>query len=201
MQLNEKQLKILEAIAAGSTTGDSIADAIGSSMQMIRYYLDTMAEDGYLKAAKVYDNSIRDFQIVRAYLTDQGKLALEQRQAAIAVPKVEAHPSNSGSNPTAQPSAAQVSTEDFDQVIKSLEILAKEIEKLPDDRREVVAVYLEDLENELKVVYRRKPQRIKAYFLAFVGMSLPLLKQPENTELIEAVKFFSQKFNISVKLN
>lgn len=201
MQLNEKQLKILEAIAAGNTTGESIGDAIGSSMQMIRYYLDTMAEDGYLKAAKVYDNSIRDFQIVRAYLTDQGKLALEQRQAAIAAPKVEAHPSNSVSSSTVQPSVAQVSAEDFDQVIKSLEILSKEIEKLPDDRREVVAVYLEDLENELKVVYRRKPQRIKAYFLAFVGMSLPLLKQPENTELIEAVKFFSHKFNISVKLN
>lgn len=194
MPLNEKQLKILAAIAAGHTTGDSIAEAIGSSMQMIRYYLDTMAEDGYLKAAKVYDNSIRDFQIVRAYLTDKGKLVLEQGQS----PSETVASQPTASNP---PASASGTTEDFDQMIKFLELLNREIEKLPVDRREIVTVYLEDLENEIKVVYRRKPNRIKAYFLAFVGMSLPILKQPENAELIEAVKFFATKFNIPVKLN
>ncbi|KAM3115249.1 winged helix-turn-helix transcriptional regulator, partial [Phormidesmis sp. 146-33] len=78
MPLNERQLRILRAIDQGNITGDSIAQALGSSMQMLRYYLDTMAEDGYLKAARVYDNDTREFQIVRAYLTEKGKAELEQ---------------------------------------------------------------------------------------------------------------------------
>lgn len=192
MPLSEKQLQILKAIDAGNTTGDRIADAMGSSMQMIRYYLDTMAEDGYIKAAKVYDNSIRDFQIVRAYLTDKGKVTLEQNQSSKERPKEVLEPETSASkNPF----------EDFEQIVQALDIFQKVVETLPDDRREVASVYLEDLQTEIKIVYRRKLQRIKAYFLAFLGMSLPVVKKTQDAkEFFEQARLLSDKFNIPVKL-
>lgn len=196
MPLSDKQLRLLEAIDAGNTTGDRIADAMGSSMQMIRYYLDTMAEDGYLKAAKVYDNSIRDFQIVRAYLTEKGKTILQQNQSSKSEATVE-----SQEVVESEKSSSQNPFEDFEQIVKALGVFQKTTETLPDDRREIASVYLEDLETEMKIVYRRKPHRIKAYFLAFVGMSLPIVRASEDAkEFIEQARFLSNKFNIPLKL-
>lgn len=180
MLLNEKQQRILEVIDAGNTTGESIATAIGSSMQMIRYYLDTLSEDGYLKVAKVYDNATREFQVVRAYLTDKGKASI--------VTTTEIAP----------PTEPIV---DIQEIIKALDLLQPIVEKLPSDRAEIAAVYLEDLQNEMKVVYRRKPQRIKAYFLAFVGTTLPVIQQTDQEEVfIENVRFLSTQWNITVRL-
>lgn len=182
MLLNEKQQRILEIIDAGNTTGESIASAIGSSMQMIRYYLDTLSEDGYLKVAKVYDNATREFQVVRAYLTDKGKASIVKTVA----PVVE---------------APQATTDEMRQIIEALDRIQSIVEQLPSDRAEVACVYLEDLQNELKVAYRRKPQRIKAYFLALVDTSLPVIQQTGSADLfIEKVRFLATKFNVSVRL-
>lgn len=177
MLLNEKQQRILEIIDAGNTTGEGIASAIGSSMQMIRYYLDTLAEGGYLKVAKVYDNATREFQVVRAYLTDEGKASI------------------------VKPSAPVASTDETDQMIEALDRLQSIVEQLPSDRAEIACVYLEDLQTELKVAYRRKPQRIKAYFLALVEAALPAISQTSQAdEFIESVRFLSGQFNVSVRL-
>ncbi|MEP0919287.1 hypothetical protein NC981_20875 [Leptolyngbya sp. DQ-M1] len=180
MLLNEKQQRILEVIDAGNTTGESIATAIGSSMQMIRYYLDTLSEDGYLKVAKVYDNATREFQVVRAYLTDKGKASI------VKTPVID--------------SPAET-TADVQQILKALDLLQPIVEKLPSDRAEIAAVYLEDLQNEMKVVDRRKPQRIKAYFLAFAGTALPVIQQTDQPEIfVETVRFLSTQWNITVRL-
>ncbi len=182
MLLNEKQQRILEIIDAGNTTGESIATAIGSSMQMIRYYLDTLSEDGYLKVAKVYDNATREFQVVRAYLTDKGKASIVKTTPAIIEIPVEP-------------------ADDIQQIIKALDRIQPIVEKLPSDRAEVACVYLEDLQNEMKVAYRRKPQRIKAYFLALVGTALPVIQQTGQADLfIENVRFLSTQLNIAVRL-
>ncbi len=193
MLLNDKQLRILKLIEAGNTTGESIGDAMGSSMQMIRYYLDTLAEDGYLKIAKVYDNATREFHVVRAYLTDQGKAAI-----ALQVPEgiVAAKPAILNATPT-QPLQA----ENFDQVLKRLETMQPIVEQLSSDRREVATVYLEDLQSEIKVVYRRNPRRIKAYFLALLGTTLPVVQQTNGAaSFIEQCRYLSEQFNIPVKL-
>lgn len=178
MLLNEKQQRILEIIDAGNTTGESIASAIGSSMQMIRYYLDTLSEDGYLKVAKVYDNATREFQVVRAYLTDKGKATIVKTPSVVAAP-----------------------VDEMGLIIEALDRIQPIVEQLPSDRAEVASVYLEDLQNEIKVPYRRKPQRIKAYFLALVGTALPVIGQTGQTEVfIENVRFLSGQFNVSVRL-
>lgn len=183
MLLNEKQQRILSMIDAGHTTGEGIADAIGSSMQMIRYYLDTLAEDGYLKVAKVYDNATHEFQVVRAYLTDKGRAALVK----------------------ATPDSLQVVTptvtDEVELIIQALDRIQPSVEALPGDRAEIACVYLEDLQNEMKVAYRRKPHRIKAYFLALLGTALPAIEQTGQADLfIEDVRFLATQFNVAVKL-
>ncbi|HTL90641.1 MAG TPA: hypothetical protein VL134_14665 [Leptolyngbya sp.] len=182
MLLNEKQQRILEIIDGGNTTGEGIAGAIGSSMQMIRHYLDVLSEDGYLKVAKVYDNATREFQVVRAYLTDKGKVAIAK-------------------TPILGIEAPIGSADDVAQIIKALERIQPIVAQLPRDRAEVAEIYLEDLQTEMKNVFRRKPQRIKAYFLALAGTALPVVHQTEQADLfIESVRLLSEKFDIAVRL-
>jgi len=196
MPLNEKQIKILQIIDAGNISGDSIAQALGTSMQMLRYYLDTMAEDGYLKAAKVFDNKTREFLIVRAYLTEEGKAALD---------RIGSDQTSNQVDETTQISLeADVNKsppEEITAILKSLDVLKEFVDKLPDGRRELAIVYLEDLQAEIKTVYRRKPQRIKAYFLAVLSVILPIVQQLNNAaDFLECTKFLSSKLNIPVKL-
>lgn len=196
MPLNEKQIKILQVINAGNISGDSIAQALGTSMQMLRYYLDTMAEDGYLKAAKVFDNKTREFLIVRAYLTEEGKAALD---------RIGSDQTSNQVDETTQISLeADVNKsppEEITAILKSLDVLKEFVDKLSDGRRELAIVYLEDLQAEIKTVYRRKPQRIKAYFLAVLSVILPIVQQLNNAaDFLECTKFLSSKLNIPVKL-
>lgn len=195
MPLNEKQIRILQVIDRGSTTGDSIAQALGSSMQMLRYYLDTLVEDGYLKAAKVYDNSTKEFQIVRAYLTEKGKAELEQTEPTQA-PSIEA------AQPTAKLEANSSKTvENLGEILKSLESLHTFVDQLPQARRELATVYFDDLQDEIRIVYRRKPEKIKAYLIAVLGVILPVLKQMNNSSnFLEIAKYLSEKLNVSIKL-
>lgn len=188
MLLNEKQQRILSIIDAGHTTGEGIADEIGSSMQMIRYYLDTLAEDGYLKVAKVYDNATREFQVVRAYLTDKGKAALVKVAPDAVVQTIEQ---------TVAPTASN----EMELIIQALDRVQPIVEALPSDRAEIACVYLEDLQNEMKVAYRRKPQRIKAYFLALLGTALPAIQQTgRGGAFVEDARFLADKFGVTVKL-
>lgn len=195
MPLNEKQIKILQVINAGNISGDSIAQALGTSMQMLRYYLDTMAEDGYLKAAKVFDNKTREFLIVRAYLTEEGKAALDRTSSEQASSQIAETPQ------TNLDDVNKSLSEDITAILKSLELLKEFVDKLPEGRRELAIVYLEDLQAEIKIVYRRKPQRIKAYFLALLSMIFPIVQQLNNAaDFLECTEFLSKKLNIPVKL-
>lgn len=209
MPLTEKQIRILQVIDAGNISGDSIAQALETSMQMLRYYLDTMVEDGYLKAAKVFDNKTREFQIVRAYLTQEGKAALDQATSNLAsdqTTEISQSQSNSEVDINRKFSNSGVDVnksfvEDITEILKSLEGLQNIVEKLPEARRELAIVYLEDLQAEIKVVYRRKPQRIKAYFLAVLSIILPIVKQLDNVnDFLNCARFLSNKLNIPVKL-
>ncbi len=179
--LNERQVKILRVIDEGNITGEDIVKALGSSMQMTSYYLNTLADDGYLKVARVYDNETRDFIVVRAYLTDQGKSTLET-----ATPKS----SDAPSNPTTStpPSSTIPATPhhpdnpiDYSRIAQSIAQINSQIEMIPIARRELLEVYLEDLQNEVNVAYRRKLIRMKAYFLAILNVLSPLLKQGNET--------------------
>ncbi len=196
MPLNEKQIKILQIIDAGHSSGDSIAQALGTSMQMLRYYLDTMAEDGYLKAAKVFDNKTKEFQIVRAYLTEDGKAALDRAGSEPA-----SNSANEAAETNPNPDVEQSFAQDMPAILKALDQLKETVDQLPSARRELAIVYLEDLQAEIKVVYRRKPQRIKAYFLAVLSMIFPIIQQLDRAaDVLECTKFLSNKLNIPIKL-
>ncbi len=155
-----------------------------------------MTEDGYLKAAKVFDNKTREFLIVRAYLTEEGKAALDRASSE--------QPSNQDeetfqSNPEVDVNKSLA--DDAAAILKSLDVLKEFVDQLPDGRRELAIVYLEDLQAEIKIVYRRKPQRIKAYFLAVLSIIFPIVQQLDNApSFLECIKFLSKKLNVPVKL-
>jgi DeoR family transcriptional regulator, catabolite repression regulator len=207
MALNDRQINILRVIEAGNITGEDIAQALGSSMQLLSYYLTTMADDGYIKVAKVYDNFTREFQIVRAYLTDQGKDALGAADANITPVSTSAATVPKTDNPAA-PSNDRVSMVnpfqagvDFTAIAHDLKGLTQILEHLPSNRRELVAVYLEDLTTEVNIAYRRKPERVRAYFFATLNAVIPLLKQIAIApEFIRYAKSFAAQLKIPLSL-
>lgn len=169
-RLNDRQLKILRVIDEGNITGEDIVKALDSSMQMTSYYLNTMADDGYLKVARVYDNETREFLVVRAYLTDQGKASLESAGIKTSDTIV--------TSPIVSPSTtSQIQSINYARIAQSIAQITTQINLIPENRRELIEVYLEDLQNECNVAYRRKLIRLKAYFLAIINILSPILKQ------------------------
>jgi len=178
-RLNDRQLKILRVIDEGNITGEDIVKALDSSMQMTSYYLNTLADDGYLKVARVYDNETREFLVVRAYLTDQGKVSLESASIKIsntivASPIATTPVATAIVAPSITPTTQPI---DYARIAQSIAQINSQISLIPEGRRELVEVYLEDLQNEVNVAYRRKLIRLKAYFLAIINILLPILKQ------------------------
>ncbi len=198
MAIGDRQLKILQVIQAGHTTGEAIVDVLGSSMQMLSHYMNQMVEDGYIKAARLYDNELRDFVVVRAYLTPEGEAILAQiAPAATAIPVAVLTPEA----PTAAPVATSSGGTDYGLVGDSLQAIGTLIATLPTDWRELAEVYLDDLQNEINIAYRRRPVRIRAYFLALLRMMLPIVaKLPNGDEFLAQVRVVSGALGIPVKL-
>jgi DeoR family transcriptional regulator, catabolite repression regulator len=207
MAIGDRQLKILQVIQAGHTTGEAIVDALGSSMQMLSHYMNQMVEDGYIKAARLYDNELRDFVVVRAYLTSEGEAILAQTGSAQAVsaqtvtPAAMVSPANPVSAVPAIDRTAAASTTDYSLVSDSLATIATQLAELPSDWREIAEVYLDDLQTEINIAYRRRPIRIRAYFLAMLRMLLPIVpKMPNGDAFLQQVRVLSGALAIPVKL-
>jgi DeoR family transcriptional regulator, catabolite repression regulator len=195
-QLNERQLKILQVIAAGHTTGEAIVDALGSSMQMLSHHINQMVDSGYLKAAKVYDNERQDFIIVRAYLTPEGKSLLEEATPIIAIEATQ--PIALDRDDRGDRDEAKT---DYALVDDAITKLAAIVNDLPGDWRDLTAVYLDDLQNEINISYRRRPLHIRAYFLAVLRALLPIVaKIPQRDAFLTQVRLLSQQLDIPVKL-
>jgi DeoR family transcriptional regulator, catabolite repression regulator len=194
MAIGDRQLKILQAIQSGHTTGEAIVDALGSSMQMLSHYMNQMVEDGYIKAARLYDNELRDFVVVRAYLTPEGETILAQTGNA-------AMPAAVAPSPAAAIATAGDSGPDYSLVSDSLQAIAATLTDLPTEWQEIALVYLDDLQNELNIPYRRRPIRIRAYFLALLRMLLPIAPQMAQREgFLQQVRVLSGVLAIPVKL-
>jgi DeoR family transcriptional regulator, catabolite repression regulator len=197
MAIGDRQLKILQVIQAGHTTGEAIVDVLGSSMQMLSHYMNQMVEDGYIKAARLYDNELRDFVVVRAYLTPEGEAILAQMAPApTAIPTPVTAP-----EPTAAVAETSSGPTDYSLVGESLQAIGTLLATLPTDWREIAEVYLDDLQNEINIAYRRRPVRIRAYFLALLRMMLPIApKMPNGDEFLAQVRVVSGALGIPVKL-
>ena len=222
MLLNEKQLKILQAIETGNTTGEAIATEMGSSAQMLKYYIDKLTEEGYIKAAKVYDNTIQDFLIVRAYLTPRGQAELDKLNGAIVVPPrpgsgqpmprsdismnpitVAAVVAELGQKPPVPradvpyPSdqSQPLDVQDFGEIIKLIDTFEQVLSILTKENRDLATVYLADLQTEIKVPYRRDMKRINAYFKAFLQVAQSLSGTTID-EVMGAAKMVGAKLNL-----
>jgi DeoR family transcriptional regulator, catabolite repression regulator len=196
MAIGDRQLKILQAIQAGHTTGEAIVETLGSSMQMLSHYMNQMVEDGYIKAARLYDNELRDFVVVRAYLTSEGEAILAQIGPA-AVPAA----TNLVKPPPAATPLDRPAGLDYGLVSESIQVIGSLISDLPSDWREMAEVYLDDLQNEINIAYRRRPIRIRAYFLALLRMMLPIVpKLAQGEAFLAQVRVLSGVLAIPVKL-
>jgi DeoR family transcriptional regulator, catabolite repression regulator len=204
--LNDRQLKILKVIDDGNITGDDIVNATGSSMQMLSYYLNTMADDGYLKAARVYDNATREFLVVRAYLTDEGKAALVKAgisKAGISVAgiSVAVEPESTSDSSAEASIAVKAGPLDYAHLGQSIAQIQSQVQFLPDARRELVEVYIEDLQTEVNIAYRRKLVRIKAYFFAILNAVSPLLKQSSDLNALrQPLESIAAQLQIPIRL-
>jgi hypothetical protein len=203
--LNDRQLRILRVIDAGNTTGEALAEVLGSSMQMLSHYLNTLAEAGYLKAAKAYDNQLQDFVVVRAYLTAEGKAILQSQPTLEAQPEA---PAVAASDADAVPSTATLAPPrqsaaglDVIGILASLGQIRPLLVVLPERWRDVIEVYVDDLQDEIKLVNRRRFVRIKAYFLALLRTVLPIVARiPNGTEWVAVLRRLSEQLGIPVKL-
>jgi DeoR family transcriptional regulator, catabolite repression regulator len=196
MAIGDRQLKILQAIQAGHTTGEAIVDVLNSSMPMLSHYMNQMVEDGYIKAARLYDNELRDFVVVRAYLTAEGEAVLAQLAPAAVVAAPTQNP-----EPAANPEPASPGSPDYGLVSASLATIGTILAALPTDWREIAEVYLDDLQAEINIAYRRRPVRIRAYFLALLRMMLPIVPQmPNGEDFLAQVRVVSEALGIPVKL-
>lgn len=190
MALNDRHLRILRSIAAGHTTGESLVDDLGSSMQMLAYFLNTMVDEGYVKAARVYDNELRDFVVVKAYLTPEGQAIL---QAHPVVPATEEAPA--APEPEIAPPFNRFN------VTQALDSIQQLIPTLPQDWRELTEVYFADLCRELTQTDRHRPIHTKAYFLSLLRSILPILPKLPNSEAwTTQARILSQELNLPVRL-
>ena len=81
-------------------------------------------------------------------------------------------------SPTESPSTTtQIQSIDYARIAQSIAQITTQINLIPETRRELIEVYLEDLQNECNIAYRRKLIRLKAYFLAIINILSPILKQ------------------------
>jgi DeoR family transcriptional regulator, catabolite repression regulator len=193
MAIGDRQLKILQAIQAGHTTGEAIVETLGSSLPMLSHYMNQMVEDGYIKAARLYDNELRDFVVVRAYLTSEGEAILAQTGN----PTVPAKPAPIANAPIAD----SVAGPDYSLVSDNIQAIGSLMADLPNDWREMAEVYLDDLQNEINIAYRRRPARIRAYFLALLRMMLPIVpKMAQGEAFLQQVQLLSSALVIPVKL-
>jgi DeoR family transcriptional regulator, catabolite repression regulator len=185
MAINDRHLRILRSIAAGNTTGVALVDDLGSSMQMLTHFLNTMVDDGYVKAARVYDNDLRDFIVVKAYLTPEGQALLQTHTA----------PETPAETPAPQTHL------DIPTITQALNAIAQLIPALPQDWRELAEVYFNDLSAELTESDRRRPIRIKAYFLSLLRSILPLLpKLPEREAWTTQAQILSKELDLPIRL-
>jgi DeoR family transcriptional regulator, catabolite repression regulator len=201
MAIGDRQLKILQVIHSGHTTGAAIVDALGSSMQMLSHYMNQMVDDGYIKAARLYDNQLRDFVVVRAYLTPEGEAVLAQMSGgtAPAAPVVTA--SGVTAPAATAPAATGVDVSDYGLVGESIQAIQLIIAELPEDWNSIAEVYLDDLKNEVNIAYRRRPVRMRAYFLAMLRLLLPVVPQMSQGDMFLAqIRVLSSALAIPVKL-
>jgi hypothetical protein len=85
------------------------------------------------------------------------------------------------------------------EVLKSIDYLSQAIQDFPEDEKEIATVHLDDLKKEFQEAEQRNPKKIRAYFLAFLGIALPLLVCVTNiTDFLNNLTDLSDKFNIEL---
>lgn len=76
VSLHPNQIKVLQSISAGANNSRTISAASGLSIDVVRYYVRLLGEEGYLKLAE-YNDGISAENDYICHLTSQGRIAIE----------------------------------------------------------------------------------------------------------------------------
>lgn len=76
VSLHPNQIKILQSISSGANNSRTISAASELSIDVVRYYITLLGEEGYLKLAE-YNDGISAENDYICHLTSQGRIAIE----------------------------------------------------------------------------------------------------------------------------
>jgi DNA-binding MarR family transcriptional regulator len=215
MQLNEKQLQVLKAVYEDNTSEEKLHEVLGWSIILISYYLEELEKQNYVKVARSRDtsgNHPTGNKVIFVRILEKGIVTIENPEDLIqsnsTIPMTNnisiSGSVNSPINILQNADNNNVTiNQNIDQnvaeIIKSLDFLQKEIQTFPENQKEIATVHLDDLREEITTEERRNSKKIKAYFMAFLGIALPLLGYVANTtDFVNNLTDLGEKFNIEI---
>jgi hypothetical protein len=208
--LNDDQLAILQAISGGKTSEAKIVQQTGLTLELVRYYLEEFEKDDYMQIAHSRDY-MGELSYADCWLKPKGKVAATQPDKIL-------NSSNSIINNLSivessvnapigifQDSAGSTfnANQDVDinvaETIKIVDSFYQAVESLPDNERELSIVHLNNLKEEIQSPNRRDPKKIRAYFLAFLGIvSAATTFLTNTTDFMNNATDFGQRIGIEI---
>lgn len=202
MKLIEEYIKLLEAIYYKQDLAQ-LMQQFNWTPNLLKYYAEQLQEHGYLKID--YHKGGRTYS-----LTHKGEVAIESPDKINDDSSIGMNSINITGSINAPISFLQNSdqntvninqniNQNITETLKSIDCLSQYIKKFPENEREIANVHLEDLKHEVEKHEQSKPQKIRAYFLAFIGIALPLLSCLANTtDFLNNVTDLASKFSIEL---
>jgi DNA-binding PadR family transcriptional regulator len=202
MKLIEEYIKLLEAIYYKQDLAQ-LRRQFDWTHDQLRYYAEELQKDDYISIYEEIGGS-------HYRLTPKGKVAIKSPDkinddSSIGMNSINITGSinapisflqNSDQNTV---NITQNINQNITETLKSIDCLSQYIKKFPENKREIANVHLEDLKQEVEKHEQSKPQKIRAYFMAFIGIALPLLSCVANTtDFLNNVTDLASKFSIEL---
>jgi ribosomal protein S8 len=208
MTLNQKQLCILRAIKNGQWRDEGIAQELSFEIGLVRYYLDFMEKQGYIKIyGKSFDAEGRSSRVA-IELEYKGDLAINNPDDLINEDNLTMNNINFNAPINAPIGVLQNSdgntvniiqnnNQNIQEIINSLEFLEKEIQDFPDEEKQEALVYLDSLKTEIKE--KQDPAKIRTFFKGFMRIVIPLASFIVNgADFANNVTDLATKFDVDI---
>lgn len=208
MTLNQKQLCILRAIKNGQWRDEGIAQELSFEIGLVRYYLDFMEKQGYIKIyGKSFDAEGRSSRVA-IELEYKGDLAINNPDDLINEDNLTMNNINFNAPINAPIGVLQNSdgntvniiqnnNQNIQEIINSLEFLEKEIQDFPDEEKQEALVYLDLLKTEIKE--KQDPAKIRTFFKGFMRIVIPLASFIVNgADFANNVTDLATKFDVDI---
>ncbi|MBD2076514.1 winged helix-turn-helix transcriptional regulator [Phormidium sp. FACHB-592] len=168
MSHDDNSLKILEVLNSGKIRSAEIARIVGLSVETVRYYLQSLWDEGCIKCSEMGSNDGNTDYVCS--LDNKGKAVLENPALLLASGRETTHQTIFQGNNSigfVQSGSGTVSNfsqnigRNLDEVTKLIDSLRTTAQSFPEGQREEALVTLDDLQEDLSRPDKQKPERIK----------------------------------------